>query len=158
MACVFRPQPKLFHSDVRTLALLVAREMRDAVVDQAADALQKLDARVAEVIVSGFGPQALQHWDRGGADKTSGLMATLLMGALLMSRPRASLLFHSQLSFISTVSTRLSNLARLGERPAIETGKPMCRRSVPISTTSSSPFLNNPTSPFIAKGRWSFTS
>src|SRR5580658_434892 len=153
MACVFRPQPKLFHSDVRTLALLVAREMRDAVVDQAADALQKLDARVAEVIVGGFGPQTFQHGDRGGADKTSGLM-----GALLLRMPCASLLFHSQLSFISTVNIRLSNLARLGERPAMETGRPICRRSVPISTTSSSPFLNSPTSPFIAKGRWSFTS
>src|ERR1700679_1156353 len=127
--------------------------MRNAVVDQTADALQKLDARVAEVIVRRSGPQMFQHGDRGVADKTSALM-----GALVMGMPCTSRLFHNQISFISTVRTLLSNLARLGERPAIETGKPMCRRSVPISTTSSSPFLNRPTSPFTAKGNCSFTS
>ena len=139
----------LFDSDVRPLALLVARKMRNAVVDQAADPLQKLDARVTEVIVGGFGPQALQHGNRGGADETSRLMGVGLASPCM--------LFHGQLSFISTVRTWFSNLARLGERPAMETGRPMCRRSVPISTTSSSPFLNKPTSPLTAKGKWSFT-
>ena len=56
----------------------------------------------------------------------------------------------SQLSFISTVNILFSNFARSGERPAMEVGKPMWRRSVPISTTSSSPFLNRPT---LALGR-----
>ena len=45
-----------------------------------------------------------------------------------------------------------------GESAAIDVGRPMCRRSVPISTTSSSPFLNSPTSPLAANGSCSRTS
>jgi len=57
--------------------------------------------------------------------------------------------FHGQNSIFQ--------LCAAGERPAIEVGNPMCRRSVPISTTSSSPFLNSPTSPFAANGSCSRT-
>ena len=35
----------------------------------------------------------------------------------------------------------------------MDLGKPMWRRSVPTSTTSSSPFLKRPTSPLVANGR-----
>jgi hypothetical protein len=61
-------------------------------------------------------------------------------------------------SFISTVKTRFFNRALTGNNPAIDRGSPTWRRSVPISTTSSSPFLNNPISPLVANGSSTRTS
>ena len=52
----------------------------------------------------------------------------------------------------------VQKVARAGMSEAIEVGSPMWRRKVPISTTSSSPFLNSPTSPLAAKGRRRRTS
>ncbi len=76
--------------------------------------------------------------------------ARMLSGALLF--------VHCQPSFISTVNILFCNEARVGVSAAMEVGSPMWRRSVPISTTSSSPFLNSPISPFTANGSRSRTS
>jgi 2-C-methyl-D-erythritol 2,4-cyclodiphosphate synthase len=48
--------------------------------------------------------------------------------------------FHGQYFILQLCARR--------RKAAMEVGRPMCRRSVPISTTSSSPFLKSPTSPF----------
>src|SRR5258708_3657826 len=58
----------------------------------------------------------------------------------------------------STTNVPSSKRARTGDRPAMDCGKPTCRRTVPTSITSSSPFLNNPTSPLAANGAWIRTS
>src|SRR5208283_4987326 len=117
------------------------------------DALQELHARRAEVIACLGRPQLFQERHRHVAHEAA------VPGSLCACAGGLVVAFsHLQLSFISTVRIRFSSLARVGARPAIEVGRPMCRRSVPISTTSSSPFLNNPTSPLAAKGRRSFTS
>src|SRR5712671_5451614 len=46
--------------------------MRDPLVDQTAQAFQELHPRIAEVIASGFAPQAPHGRDRRGAEETSG--------------------------------------------------------------------------------------
>src|SRR5262249_38497987 len=139
----------LLYRYVRTLVLF-AREVGDAVVDEAADAFQELDPGVAEMVARGVRPHPLQNRDRRSAKKAAGVGRR--------RRGRIGGFFHFQLSFISTVRTLFSNLARLGERPAIEVGRPMWRRSVPTCTTNSSPFLNSPTSPLAANGNCRRTS
>src|ERR1039458_673473 len=132
--------PHSLHGDVGAFVFLLG-QVRNAVVDQAADALQKLDPRGAEVIACVSRPQLFQKRHRHVAHEAAvsgGLCA--LAGGLVVA------FSHLQLSFISTVRIRFSSLARVGAKPAMEVGRPMCRRSVPISTTNSSPFLNNPTS------------
>src|SRR6516164_692403 len=62
---------QLLHVDVRTLPLF-PRQVRDAVVDQASQALQKLHPRIAEMAARGVRPAALQHWQRGGAEEAAG--------------------------------------------------------------------------------------
>ena len=57
---------------------------------------------------------------------------------------RSGLLLAHDASFNSTVRIPSSSRARPGSNRAIDVGSPMCRRSVPIWTTSSSPFLNSP--------------
>src|ERR1017187_2278320 len=131
----------LLHHHVRAFALF-AREVVDAVVDEASHAFQKLHARVLEVPAAGLRQTLLDH--RQDSTKQAAGVRRPCVGGLL--------LFHIHVSFISTVRILFSNVARLGERAAIETGRPMCRRSVPISTTSSSPFLKRPTSPLTANG------
>src|ERR1700749_1552031 len=118
--------------------------MVDAVVNNTPQALQKFTARIAEMIPGGVVPDLLRERDRGGTEETVAAGFRLLV--------------HNQLSFISTVNTLFSNFARPGERAASEVGNPTCRRRVPICTTSSSPFLNRPTSPFAAKGSCRRTS
>src|ERR1035437_282217 len=136
-----RISQSLLHHHVRAFALF-AREVFDAVVNEASHAFQKLHVRVSEVPAAGLRPALLDH-RQNAAKKAAGVRRPGVGGFLL---------FHIHVSFISTVRILFSNVARLGERAAIESGRPMCRRSVPISTTSSSPFLKRPTSPLTANG------
>src|SRR5690349_1965481 len=53
--------------------------MGDAIVDQASQAFQKLDARVAKVVASGFAPHVLHDRDRGGAEETAGAVGVRLL-------------------------------------------------------------------------------
>src|SRR5580704_1557858 len=128
----------LFDCDVRALHLMTS-EVIDAVVDHAAHALQKLDARVAEMVLGGVGqglPEEGLHIQTVEAARSVNICLFV---------------WHNQFSLISTVNILFSNFACAGERAAMDVGRPMCRRRVPICTTNSSPFLNNPTSPFMAK-------
>src|ERR1044071_5104137 len=103
------------------------------------------------MVFGGIRPHAFEQRDRGGADEASVLMKRGRRG-------RSGLLFHNHLSFNSTVKTLFSNLAGLGDSVAMDMGSPMWRRRVPISTTSSSPFLKSPTSPLTANGSCKRTS
>src|ERR1039458_4590429 len=111
------------------------RQVADAVVDHAAHAFQKLHARVAEMVLGGVGP---------------GLPEERLHIQTVEAARSVNVWFfvwHNQFCLISTVNTLFSNFACAGVRAAMEVGRPMCRRRVPIWTTNSSPFLNSPTSP-----------
>jgi hypothetical protein len=46
----------------------------DALVEQAAYALQELNPGIAEVVAGGFGPAAFEKRQSGGAEKTALLM------------------------------------------------------------------------------------
>src|ERR1035441_7175153 len=60
----------LFHRHVRALGLL-ARHMGDLFVEQAAQALEELHARVAEVVARGCAHQVFQHRHRGLAKEAA---------------------------------------------------------------------------------------
>src|ERR1019366_1382952 len=64
------PTTPLLYGDVRAFGLL-ARQVGDAFVEQAAQPLEKLDARIAEVVARGFAHQAFQHRHRGGAEEAA---------------------------------------------------------------------------------------
>src|SRR5579872_5802029 len=61
------------HRYMRTFGLFFLREMRDAVVNQAADALEELDARVAEVVFGGVRPHLLQQRHRRLANEATSM-------------------------------------------------------------------------------------
>ena len=58
----------------------------------------------------------------------------------------------SYTSLMRIVSLSPSRVAFEGIKADMLLGRPMCRRKVPICTTSSSPFLKSPTSPFRMNG------
>src|ERR1700751_2484633 len=134
-------------------ALAGVGQVLDAAVNDGANPLQELDPGVGEVSAH------LGRNTEGFLELADNFAA---QAALLIERwrrvLRSCLLFAHCASFISTVRIRFSSRARVGTSVVIERGRPMWRRSVPISTTSSSPFLNNPTSPLVANGKRSRTS
>src|SRR5271165_2873801 len=129
------------------------RQVLDAAVDDGANPLQEFDSRVREVFSHlGRHIEGLPEVVHNFAAQTALLHNRL--GRILLS----CILFLHCASFISTVSIRFSSRARAGTSAAIERGRPIWRRSVPTSTTSSSPFLNSPISPLVANGTLSRTS
>ena len=139
------------------------RKVLDARIQHASHPFEHFDTGVAEMLARVWGPDVIEEsLDLGRCDiaeKTAvGVpgRAVLVSGALLFVHFQFP--FDRQGSFISTVNILFCNEARVGVSAAMEVGSPMWRRNVPISTTSSSPFLNSPTSPFIANGSRSRTS
>src|ERR1035438_6091696 len=120
--------------------LCAARHAIDLFVDQAAQSFPEFHTGIVEVIFRRLGPAGPERI----RNPRAGAMAEATFTRLL--------LFTHTISLISTVRIFFSNRAFDGVSEAMLVGSPMCRRRVPISTTSSSPFLNNPTSPFAAKG------
>src|SRR5258705_9390663 len=122
--------------------------MLDAGVQHGAERFQKFDAGIRQMLLrcSGHSQQL--------SDAIRDLLARAGAGVYLCG---LSLLVHCA-SFISTVKTRFSSRALAGCQSAIVRGSPESRRRVPTSTISSSPFLNNPTSPLVAKGSSTRTS
>src|SRR5579862_2490453 len=143
---------RLLDGDFRA-ALSGFAEGLDAVINHRANPLEELDAGICEVFSNVFRDA------KRLAELVQDLpaQAALLTGAFACLLPRCFLCAHCA-SFISTVSSRFSSFAPAGTSVAIDRGKPMWRRSVPTSTTSSSPFLNSPISPFVVNGNRSRTS
>src|SRR5277367_6233433 len=113
--------------------------MIDLRVQHTADAFQHLDPGVAEVRARMFGPDMIDECPN--LRRSHLAEETAIMDMLMLMR-RALLFVHFQPSLSSTVNILFCSDARVGMSAAIDVGNPMCRRSVPISTTSSSPFLN----------------
>src|SRR5438445_2735355 len=134
-------------------ALAGVGQVLDAAVDDGANPFQELDPGIGEVFphlgrhTEGF-PELVHKFAAQAA------LLNKRLGRILLS----CFLFAHCASFISTVRIRFSSRARAGISVAIERGMPIWRRSVPTSTTSSSPFLNSPISPLVANGKRSRTS
>src|SRR6266496_139461 len=80
------PIPPLLYRDVRSFDFL-AREMGDPVVQQAPDAFQKFDARVAKVVPRHVRPAALDQRPHGGTEKAARLV-------LRVFGPGSGFVFH----------------------------------------------------------------
>jgi hypothetical protein len=144
----------LFDRNFSTLPIMLG-EMLDARVQHTPHPFEHFDTGAAEMLAGVFRPDMIEEGlDLGRCDVAKETAVGMPRRAMLR---RALLFVHitflsDQPSFISTVNILFCNEARVGVRAAMEVGNPMWRRNVPISTTSSSPFLNSPTSPFIANG------
>src|SRR5262249_1730204 len=136
----------LFDSDFRAL-LCPLRKILDPFIDDFANRLQELDPRIGDVLAhprrnAEMGAELIEHLPAQAA----------FVSWTFAGRPLLFRLIPYCGSFFSTVRPRSSNLALAGVNVAMVRGKPIWRRSVPTSTTSSSPFLKRPTSPFAANG------
>src|ERR1051325_7642520 len=82
----------LLHGHMRAFGFVLGK-VCDAVVNQTAQPLQELDARVAEVVAGGFAPHALHNRNRGGAEEAAGSMGVgprLLFAGAGILRPSRS--------------------------------------------------------------------
>lgn len=150
---IFREYLSSFDINARA-ALILARQPVDSMIDYCADSAQELDARFPKMLASRF-------WRgnriRYGLQREANEIADRVDMRSSATSARSLRCFAHTFSPSSTISLRFSSLARSGCKPAIVVGNPTWRRMVPTSITSSSPFLNTPTSPFSAKGISSVT-
>src|ERR1700733_11498377 len=151
-----RSTARLFDRDSGALRR-VLRQMVNSSVQHTPHPLQHFEASVAEMLARVLRPnviyECLDLW-RGYVTEEA-TVGILVRRALLFVHIT---FLSTQASFISTVNILFCNEARVGVSAAMDVGSPIWRRSVPICTTSSSPFLNKPISPFTATVSRSRTS
>src|SRR5574340_652046 len=93
---------QLLHRNPRALGL-VPREVRDPVVDDAADPAQKFDPRGAEMVAGRIRPYIAHQRPQIQAEEAARALGSRLA------------FVHSPASLISTVNILFSNFARAGE-------------------------------------------
>src|ERR1022692_64842 len=121
----------LFHGDVGAFGLL-ARQVSDAFVQQAAHSLEKFHARIAEVVAGGLAHQVFQHRHRGVAEEAA-------PGVSVGSGSRVFFVHLRSPSFRRSVSYSPTLRARAKGppwRPAIRCDGAVCRSPPPTRRPS----------------------